>query len=140
MGLLAGATSKIALGISSIILPLRHPANVAKAAATVDQFSNGRFILGVASGDRPEEYPAMNISYAQRGESFRESFRYIRQMSERFPVFDSAHGSLHGTVDMVPKPVGSQIPLIVTGGSQQQLDWIAQHGDGWMIYPRAVPI
>lgn len=53
LGLLAGKTREIALGVASIILPLRHPAHVAKAAASIDVLSDGRLILGVASGDRP---------------------------------------------------------------------------------------
>ena len=50
LGLLAGQTNTIALGVASMILPLRHPAHVAKAAATVDELSNGRLLLGIASG------------------------------------------------------------------------------------------
>ena len=78
LGVLASQTKDIALGVSSIILPLRHPAHVAKAAASVDVLSGGRLILGVASGDRPDEYPAMNFPYEKRGELFRESFEYIK--------------------------------------------------------------
>ncbi|MFW2372619.1 MAG: LLM class flavin-dependent oxidoreductase, partial [Gammaproteobacteria bacterium] len=59
LGLLAAQTERIALGVASIVLPLRHPAHVAKAAASADVLSGGRLILGVASGDRPEEYPAL---------------------------------------------------------------------------------
>ena len=68
LGLLAGLTERIALGVASIVLPLRHPAHVAKAAASVDVLSGGRLLLGVASGDRPEEYPALNLPFADRGE------------------------------------------------------------------------
>lgn len=63
LGLLAGQTERIALGVASIVMPLRHPAHVTKAAASVDVLSGGRLILGVASGDRPEEYPALNRPY-----------------------------------------------------------------------------
>lgn len=72
LGMLAGVTDKIALGVASIILPLRHPAHVAKAAATADVLSGGRLILGVASGDRPQEYPALNLPFDERGARFRE--------------------------------------------------------------------
>ena len=44
LGLLAGATERIALGVASIVLPLRHPAHVAKAAASADVLSNGRLV------------------------------------------------------------------------------------------------
>ena len=37
---------------------------------------------------------------------------------------------------MLPKPVSGKLPLLITGSSQQETDWIAQHGDGWMLYPR----
>ena len=47
LGLLAGQTERIALGVASIILPLRHPAHVAKAAATADVLSGGQ--IGRAS-------------------------------------------------------------------------------------------
>ena len=137
LGLLAGQTERIALGVASIVLPLRHPAHVAKAASSVDALSGGRLILGVASGDRPEEYPALNLPFAERGARFRESFDYIRHMGEDSPVFDNSYGSPNGGMDMLPKPVSGKLPLLITGGSQQDPEWIAQNGDGWMLYPRS---
>jgi len=136
LGLLAGQTERIALGVASIILPLRHPAHVAKAATTADVLSGGRLILGVASGDRPEEYPALNLPFGDRGTRFRESVDYIRRMGEDKPVFDNAYGNPNGGLDMLPKPVAGKLPLLITGGSQQDPKWIAQNGDGWMTYPR----
>lgn len=138
LGYLAGQTKKIALGVSSIVLPLRHPAHVAKAATSIDALSRGRLILGVASGDRPEEYPAMNLNYANRGERFRESFDYIRAMQNNQPTFKNSYGEFNGDIDMLPKAAASQLPLLITGSSQQSPQWIAKNGDGWMIYPRAI--
>jgi len=137
LGLLAGVTERIALGVASIILPLRHPAHVAKAAATADVLSGGRLILGVASGDRPEEYPALNVPFMDRGARFRESFDYIRRMSNEQPEFSNTFGSPSGNMDMLPKPSAGRLPLLITGGSQQSPDWLANNGDGWMTYPRA---
>lgn len=137
LGFLAGQTSDIALGVASIVLPLRHPAHVAKAAASADVLSGGRLILGVASGDRPEEYPAMQGDFEQRGKAFRESFDYIRAMSEASPRIDNGFGRVDGNMDMLPKPAGARLPLLVTGSSRQSPEWIAEHGDGWMTYPRA---
>lgn len=137
LGFLAGQTSEIALGIASIALPLHHPANVAKSAATIDQLSGGRLIMGVASGDRFDEYPAMGVDYEQRGELFRESFTYIRKAQEDFPDFESAtFGNLKGHIDLLPKPYSKKIPMLVTGYSQQSLEWNASNGDGWMNYPK----
>ena len=136
LGLLAGRTNRIALGVASIVLPLRHPAHVAKAAASVDALSGGRLILGVASGDRPDEYPALNIPFAERSARFRASFDYIERMWEDEPAFENSYGSPHGGMDMLPKPTTGRLPLLITGGSQQDPDWIARHGDGWITYPR----
>jgi len=136
LGALSGATQTIGLGVASIILPLRHPAHVAKAAASADVLSGGRVLLGVASGDRPEEYPAMNMDFASRGERFQDSVAYIRAMAENYPKAQTAHGTLTGMADMLPKPSGGRLPLLVTGGSRQDPDWIAQNSDGWITYPR----
>jgi luciferase-type oxidoreductase len=138
LGALAASTSKIALGVASIVLPLRHPAHVAKAAASVDQLSAGRLVMGIASGDRPEEFPALNIPFASRGELFCESYDYIRSMSEPQPRFANAQGCVSGGMDMLPKPTGGKLPLLVTGSSQQDANWIAENADGWMTYPRPV--
>lgn len=138
LGLLAGQTERIALGVASIVLPLRHPAHVAKAAASADVLSGGRLILGVASGDRPEEYPALNMSFDDRGERFRASFEYINHMWENAPSFENTFGNPHGGMDMLPKPTSGKIPLLITGGSQQDPDWIARNGEGWITYPRNV--
>jgi len=136
LGFLAGQTERIALGVASLILPLRHPAHVAKAAATADVLSGGRLILGVASGDRPEEYPALNLPFTERGTRFRDSFDYIRHMGETSPTFENAFGSPRGGIDMLPKPASGKLPLLVTGGSRQSPDWIANNSDGWITYPR----
>lgn len=137
LGYLAGRTNKIALGVSSIALPLHHPLHVAKSAATIDQLTKGRLIMGVASGDRYEEYPAMNIDYPKRGETFREAFEYIRQAQLDFPFMEAnSHGTFNGKMDVLPKPFGTKIPMLITGHSQQSIEWIAANGDGWMYYPR----
>ncbi len=136
LGALAAVTDRIALGTASVILPLRHPAHVAKAAASADVLSGGRLLLGVASGDRPEEYPAMKQSYDDRGVRFRDSFDYIRAVGSDYPERESAQGTLSGGIDLLPKPHGTRLPMIITGGSQQSPDWVAQNGDGWMTYPR----
>lgn len=136
LGLLSGQTQDIALGVASIVLPLRHPAHVAKAAASADVLSSGRLLLGVASGDRPDEYPALGLPFEDRGQRFREGFDYIRRMSERSPSFSNAYGAPGRGLDMLPKPTAGRLPLLITGGSQQNPNWVAQNGDGWMLYPR----
>ncbi|WP_299217405.1 LLM class oxidoreductase [uncultured Aquimarina sp.] len=137
LGYLAGQTSKITLGVASIALPLHHPVHVVKSAVTIDQLSDGRLILGVASGDRYDEYPAMNVDYQKRGKLFKEAFEYIRKSQDNFPVLDdNSFGSLQGKIDVLPKATSHKIPMLITGYSQQSLEWNAENGDGWMYYPR----
>lgn len=137
LGFLAAKTSKIALGVSSIALPLHHPVHVAKSATTIDQLSGGRLLLGVASGDRFDEYPAMGLDYENRGELFREAFQYIRKAQDNFPKLATKnYGALKGHIDILPKAVNHKIPMLMTGFSQQSLEWNAEQADGWMYYPR----
>lgn len=138
LGWIAARTRSIALATGSIALPLRHPLHTAKAAASVDQLSGGRLVLGIASGDRPVEYPAFGVNYENRDVLFRDHLRVLRTvLTEDFPAIQSSYGTLHGTADLVPKPVG-QLPIMITGSSRQPLDWIAAHSDGWITYPRSV--
>ncbi len=136
LGALATRTKRIALGVASLVLPLRHPVHVAKAAASVDVLSGGRLLLGIASGDRPEEYPALRERHAERGARFRESVAMIRALAAERPRFANGAGTLSGELDLLPKPTAGRLPLLVTGGSQQDPRWIAENGDGWMTYPR----
>ncbi|MEL7534960.1 MAG: LLM class oxidoreductase [Bacteroidota bacterium] len=139
LGFLAGQTTEIALGISSIALPLHHPLHIAKSAATIDQLSDGRMLLGIASGDRFDEYPAMGIDYESRGEAFREAVAYLRKCQESFPQMESNRfGQLNAQIDPLPKPKGKRIPLLITGFSRQSLEWNATNGDAWMSYPRNI--
>lgn len=137
LAFLAAKTQRIALGTASTVLPFRHPVLLGKEAATVDQLSGGRLVLGIASGDRPAEYPAFGIEhdYASRGERFRDAFRMFTTLTQHsFPVAASnRYGTLAGRLDLVPKPT-ARIPLLVTGRSQQDTDWIARHSDGWFYY------
>lgn len=138
LGWIAAHTSTIALATGSIVLPLRHPLHVAKAAASVDQLSGGRLVLGVASGDRPVEFPAFGVDLERRAVLFREHFDVIRRVLEHeYPMLKSTAGVLTGNADLVPKPRG-RLPMLVTGNSGQPLSWIAGHADGWITYPRGI--
>jgi luciferase-type oxidoreductase len=138
LGWIAAQTRDIALATGSIVLPLRHPLHTAKAAASVDQLSGGRLVLGLASGDRPVEFPAFGIDFEQRSTLFRENLGVIRAvLYNEFPTVRSSYGELYGSADLVPKPT-DRLPMLVTGHSGQRLEWIAQHADGWITYPRGI--
>jgi luciferase-type oxidoreductase len=138
LGWIAAQTNTIALATGAIILPLRHPLHTAKAAASIDQLTDSRLVLGVASGDRPVEFPAFGVDYEHRATLFRENFLVIRTvLTEEYPKVDSPYGTLTGTADLVPKPK-TWLPMLVTGQSGQRVEWIAKHADGWITYPRGL--
>jgi luciferase-type oxidoreductase len=136
LGYLAAHTKTIALGTASIILTLRHPLHVAKAAASVDKISGERLVLGVATGDRPIEFPAFSVDPDTRGSLFQESIMVMKKAwKDNFPMIQSPRVHL-ANGDTLPKPRLSDIPVLVTGHSSQSVEWIAKNSDGWMYYPR----
>lgn len=134
LGFLAGMTKNVALGTAGIVLPLRHPMMVAKAAASVDQLSGGRLILGLASGDRPVEYPLLGLDFEKRGETFRDNLAYLREAwkDTGLPLED---GRIISGYDLLPKPLQRRIPGVIAGNGQQSNDWIAANMDGRFVYP-----
>ncbi|GAB4293363.1 MAG: LLM class oxidoreductase [Methylophaga sp.] len=139
MGWIAAQTKHISLVTGSLILPLRHPVHVAKSIASLNALSGGRVVAGVASGDRPVEFPAFGVDRDQREQLFRDHSATLKKLLyEDFPHYNNHYGLLAGEADSLPKPE-TLIPLLVTGHSQQSLEWIAEHADGWITYPRKLP-
>ncbi len=133
---LASCTNKISLAIGSLILPFRHPISVAKSINSLNNLSEGRLILGVATGDRPVEYKAHNIDFENRGEIFRESMQYIAILvSSEFPIIRNKLGNIMNE-DLLPKSKFGKVPILVTGHSQQSIEWISKNSDGWIYYPQ----
>jgi alkanesulfonate monooxygenase SsuD/methylene tetrahydromethanopterin reductase-like flavin-dependent oxidoreductase (luciferase family) len=64
---LAGATSRVRLGVSAYVMPYRNPVVTAKQVATLDRFSGGRVILGIGVGWLAEEFAALDVPFARRG-------------------------------------------------------------------------
>ncbi|KAG0772839.1 hypothetical protein G6F22_015397 [Rhizopus arrhizus] len=123
---LAARTERIALATGSAVFPLRHPIDLAKVAATLDRLSGGRLVMGIASGDRPVEFPAYGLDPAQRGERFAQTVSYFRQlMHAPHGAIDSPLGRLAGP-QLLPKPAAGRVPLLITGSCQQTPQWHAR--------------
>jgi len=143
-GFLAAVTQDIAIGTAGIVLPLRDPLIVAKQAASVDQLLGGRFIMGLATGDRPVEYPAFGLDFDNRAERFRDALAIIRATTQTHWATHTSrfYGQLNGDIDLVPKAFGARMPTIIVGQAGQSLEWIAQHTDGILSYisnPALIP-
>jgi len=133
LGFLAGITRNVALGTAAVVLPIRHPLMTAKAAASIDALSDGRLILGVASGDRPIEYPLLGIDFDSRGQAFRDAVGYLRAAWQEGGL--SVDGQRVPSLDLLPRPTQATIPLIVVGRAQQDEPWLQVNMDGRFVYP-----
>lgn len=132
---LASKTNSISLGTAALVAPLRHPLRMAKEIASIDKLFPDRLMLGISSGDRRKDFEGLNTPIMERGKWFREAFHFFEEaLYKEFPEVESRFGKLHKS-NLVPKP-NKRIPVFMTGYCQQSLDWIAEHGDGWMFYPQ----
>lgn len=133
----AAQTKEIALGTASVITSFQNPVYLAKSAASVDKISGERLLLGLATGDRPVEFEVFGVEREKRAAYYRETMNVMKLVwSEAYPVIETERVKLNGETDILPKPLLGDIPTFVTGYSGQTLEWIAEHGDGWMSYPR----
>lgn len=128
----AAATDTIRLATGILLLPEHNPVLIAKQAATLDVMSGGRLTLGVGIGWSREEFTALGVPFAHRGERTVEYVRAIREIwradrasfSGRFLGFDS--------IRVYPKPVrGRSLPIVFGGNSDPALARVTAHGDGW---------
>ncbi|MFE1952792.1 TIGR03571 family LLM class oxidoreductase, partial [Streptomyces sp. NPDC059524] len=141
LGHLAAVTRRAVLGTAAVVLPLRRPILVAKAAATVDVLSGGRFVLGLASGDRPVEYPLFGEDFHARGATFRQGVETLRAAWARHAGGAGMELPELGLgadrrLDVLPKPTGATVPIAVAGHAQQSAEWIARNADASLNYPR----
>lgn len=136
---LAVATKTIRLGTSVAIIPYRNPLHVAKAVATVDLVSHGRYLFGVGIGWLKEEFDALGESFAERAPRTREYLQVMKAIwSGEVAKFQGKYFSfpdLHTN----PLPVQKPHPPIIFGGeSPAALRRIADLGDGWQ--PGPIPL
>ena len=132
LGWLAGITQHIQIGTTVIILPYRSVLETARACATVDQLSGGRFILGVGIGWAKQEFQALGVPYHQRGAMTNEYLEALRLLwSQDVATFEGKFVSFK-EVNTAPRPVQSPAPPIWVGGpSDAALRRTVLWGDAW---------
>jgi probable F420-dependent oxidoreductase len=136
LAFLAGRTQTIRVGASVIVLPYRSALVAAKAAATVDQVSRGRFIFGVGVGWDEAEFTDLRLPFRERG---RLSDDYIRAIKTAWasdvPEYKGVYTSFAGAT-FAPRPVQRPHPPIWVGGapgavSAPAVRRCAELGDAW---------
>jgi probable F420-dependent oxidoreductase len=128
----ASAAGRIGVATGMLLLPERNPVLVAKQAATLDVLSGGRLTLGIGVGWSAEEFAALGVPFARRGERAAEYVAAMRRLwSDDVASFSGEFISFEA-VRVNPKPVRDRrIPVVFGGNSDAALRRVASFGDGW---------
>jgi alkanesulfonate monooxygenase SsuD/methylene tetrahydromethanopterin reductase-like flavin-dependent oxidoreductase (luciferase family) len=127
---LAAVTERVQLGPLVACASFHSPGLIAKMAATVDEISGGRFVLGLGAGWNEVEYDAFGIPYDHRVSRFEESFEIVRRLlaGERVTLA----GQFWQAQDAVLLPPPRQgIPLMVGSQGTRMLGITLPHVDSW---------
>ncbi len=135
----AAFTSRVRLGTSVLVLPMRHPLPLAKELATLQNLSRGRLILGAGVGWMPEEFAALGVPFRERGRRMDEGIAMMRAAWHDDPIsFDARFipAEIH-QMRMQPSP-SARIPIWIGGSSEPALARAARM-DGWHGSSRSTP-
>jgi probable F420-dependent oxidoreductase len=132
---IAARTKKIKLGTGILVLPMRNPVILAKQLGSMDLLSNGRLIMGLASGWYKREFDAVGIPFEKRGKIMDENLDILK----RFWTEDMVKGEwMYHKIPagvMYPKPEQKPHPPLLIGGYVDRvLQRAAVTGDGWLTY------
>ncbi|BBX51550.1 LLM class F420-dependent oxidoreductase [Mycolicibacterium poriferae] len=132
MGFAAAHTTTLRLIPNIVVLPYRNPFIVAKAGATLDLVSGGRFTLAVGVGYLKREFAALGVDFDDRAALFEESLHVIRDIWTTDDVtVDGKHFTAQG-ITAHPRPVSVPHPPIWIGGNTAAARTrVAAHGQGW---------
>ena len=133
LAMASAVTTTIKLGTGICLVPERNPLLLAKEIATLDHFSNGRFLFGIGAGWLQEETEIMGGDFAHRWSQTREAILVMKEL------WTKAEAEYHGTfydfppVRSFPKPSQQPHPPVLLGGSARNvLQRVVAWGDGWM--------
>lgn len=130
---IAAVTHRVRMSTKILIAPLRPAPLLAKTLATIDQISQGRIEIGVATGWQREEYDASGIDWSQRGQLLTDTLTACRALWAPSPAtFRSASFSFDD-IWCEPKPFQVRLPIWIAGTPHpRNLDRLIDLGDGWI--------
>jgi len=131
---IAAVTERVRLGPLVSPTSVHHPALLANRAGTLDQLSNGRFVLGLGAGWQINEHAAYGIELEVSGtrvSRFEESIQIIESLLTKDHT--TFKGKFYEFTDAPcePKPVQSPLPIAVGTGSPRMLKITARHASDW---------
>jgi probable F420-dependent oxidoreductase len=132
----AGATSRIKLMSTVVLLPLYNPMVLAKMTSVLDVASNGRYHMGIGvGGEFPKEFEACGVPVKQRGSRSNEALALIKKLwTEKSVSFEGRYSKFSG-VTLEPQPTQTPHPPIwVAGRKESAMRRAALFADGWIPY------
>src|SRR2546428_13149184 len=136
---LAAITSRVKLGISSLITAMRNPVVVAKQLATIDNLSDGMIMLATSVGWNEKEFAHLGSNFHNRGKRLDASIRLIRALWKGETKFKSRILGLEFS-DAVfePRPSQKHLTIWIGGTSKAAMKRAATLGDAW--HPNVQPL
>ena len=131
---LAGVTRTLKFTAAVIVLPQRQTVLVAKQAANLDIFSQGRLDLGVGVGWNAVEFEALGVPFSRRGARIEDQIQLLRRLWTA-PTL-SADTPYHKITDagLNPLPIQRPIPIWLGGAVDAAVDRAARISDGWICF------
>ncbi len=133
----AAATKKLKLGTGILLVPQHEPIVTAKAIASLDQLSGGRFIFGIGGGWNVEEMENHGAKYQTRFKQMRE---HVLAMKALWTKDEASYDGEFVKFDRVwswPKPAQKPHPPVILGGeTDHTLRRVIEYCDGWFPRPR----
>ena len=126
----AAVTSRVELAPLVLCAPFRNPGLVASMAATLDEVSGGRLILGVGAGWHDPEFEAFGYPTDHKVGRFEEWIEIVvRLLRDETVTFD---GRYYQTRDAVVLPTPSRrIPILIAGNKPRMMGLVARYADSW---------
>jgi probable F420-dependent oxidoreductase len=135
---LAGATERVVLGVSALIIAMRNPVIAAKQLATVDALSGGRLALAIGAGWNEKEFSSVGSDFGDRGRREDESIRIVRELFEGITSFRGARTRIEfRNVVFEPHPT-HKVPIWIGGNSPSAMKRASTLGDAW--HPNLTPL
>ena len=133
----ATRTSRLVLGTDIIVAAFHHPVRLAEDVAMLDVISNGRLVLGIAIGYKPDEFALYGVELEKRGARFEEQLAIMKGLWTQERVqFNGTYYTLEGRLE--PKPVQKPHPPLWIGGwGDITLRRAATLADNWIPGPTA---
>lgn len=129
---LAASTSRVTLGPLVACTAFRNPAMLAKEAATLDEISGGRFVLGLGAGWNPVEFAAFGLPFDHRIARFEEAFTIIRSLLRDGAVDFAGQYFSARDCELAPRGPTPGGPALMIGSiGPRMLAATAPHVDAW---------